>query len=206
MTEPSDDVDQQRFTALFDAHFGDIWRYARRRTESADAADDVTAQVFAVAWRRRNDLPTADARLWLFGVARNVVANERRSSTRLLRLRAKLAQQPLPVAGSDNGPAAAGSGSPVLSLAILNPLEREAVELRYWDELSVADIAVLLGCSPNAVSMRLHKARKKLAAQRSGKPPQVPRPGIGAKDLLADGHVGTVPTAGMADAGKDERR
>jgi RNA polymerase sigma-70 factor (ECF subfamily) len=40
--------------------------------------------------------------------------------------------------------------------------------MRAWDELPVQEMAVLLGCTPNAVSLRLHKARRRLAAALRG--------------------------------------
>lgn len=179
----ADPIDDQQFRALFDAHFADLWRFARRRCSSPEAADDVVAEVFAVAWRRRDDLPECQERLWLFGVARNVVSNERRSTDRRLRLRSKLAaarqtpqrEQPETEAAAERieGP-----------LAALSPTELEAVQLRYWDELAVADIATLLECTPNAVSMRLHSARRKL--ERA----------LDDKDPASDGHVPVEPNAG----------
>jgi hypothetical protein len=58
----------ESFQQLFADHFPDVWRFARRRTPSSEDADDVAAETFAVAWRRRHDLPEDEARPWLFGV------------------------------------------------------------------------------------------------------------------------------------------
>jgi RNA polymerase sigma-70 factor, ECF subfamily len=69
---------EDRFESLFRANYDDLLRFAVRRVGS-DAAADVVAEVFAVAWRRRDAVPDGAERLWLFGVAANVVANERRS-------------------------------------------------------------------------------------------------------------------------------
>lgn len=171
----TDDAD--RFRALFDAQFDDLWRFARRRTGSGPAADDIVAQVFAVAWRRRTDLPSSSERLWLFGVARRVLANERRSTVRRERLVAKLAAEPTghPAAQPSRGSAADVGDLGALDIEVpglddLTSEEREAVLLRYWDDLSVRDIADLVGCSANAVSLRLHRARRKLSASIDGKP------------------------------------
>ncbi len=76
---------EEQFRALFAANFHDVWSYARRRTGSASAADDVTAETFAVAWRRRDEIH-GEARLWLFGVARNLLSNQRREQLRRERL------------------------------------------------------------------------------------------------------------------------
>lgn len=87
-----DRSEAEQFRRLFDAHFDDLWRYARRRCASRADADDITAQVFAVAWRRRGEVPDTAARLWLFGVARYVVANHRRTAERQRQLHLRLVE------------------------------------------------------------------------------------------------------------------
>jgi RNA polymerase sigma-70 factor (ECF subfamily) len=171
--------DEERFRLLFDAHFADLWRFARRRCATATDADDVAAHVFATAWRRRHDLPAGDeARLWLFGIARRAVANQRRSDARRDRLGRRLA------AVRD----APDVGEPDLEVSALRAALRElsdddrtVVMMRCWDGLGVGEIASLLGCSPNAVSIRLHRARRRIAAR------------LAAKDPAVDGHVTTAP-------------
>lgn len=184
MADGADDT--ERFAALFDAHFDDLWRFARRRTSSGDIADDVTAQVFAVAWRRRDELPASAERLWLFGVARRVLANERRAATRRERLHRKLTSTDR----RDDG-ATPADGPSIPALDVLTGDEREAVQLRYWDELTVTEIATLLECTANTVSMRLHKARRKLLAETA------------TKDRGDHGHVAASPELRREDT--DER-
>ena len=70
----------QRFEEMFTEHYAAVRGYALRRT-SADAAQDAVAETFLVAWRRLDDVPP-DALPWLFGVARRVLANQRRSAAR----------------------------------------------------------------------------------------------------------------------------
>ncbi len=143
-------------------HFDDIWRYALRRVGSPEDADDVTAEVFANLWRRRHDCPSGDElRLWLFGVARNVVANQTRSANRRQRLDARLFSQP------DRHAAETDLQDDNLwhALAALPDADRDLLLMRAWDELPVADIAVLLGCTRTAASLRLRKARQRLAAE-----------------------------------------
>jgi RNA polymerase sigma-70 factor (ECF subfamily) len=175
--DPSDD---ELFRRLFDAHFDDLWRFARRRSPSAADADDITAQVFAVAWRRRDDLPGTGVRLWLFGVARHVLASHRRSNER---------QRQLQLCLIDNHPddqhdhEAPGLPRDELraALASLGDTDRDVVIMRCWDGLAITDIAVLLHCTPNAVSVRLHKARRKLIDR------------LHEKDSVTDGHVSVDP-------------
>lgn len=152
---------ESRYRLLFEEHFDDIWRFARRRCDSSHDADDVTAETFAVAWRRRDDVPTEEARLWLFGVVRRVLANHRRSAERQDKVCLRLAET------TDLNPSAdrpkESHGVMREALGALSADDRELLIMRAWDELSVGEIAVILGCSPNAVSLRLHKARRRLA-------------------------------------------
>ncbi|MGA9760961.1 MAG: sigma-70 family RNA polymerase sigma factor [Gaiellaceae bacterium] len=161
---------ESSYVALFDAHFADIWRFARRRCDSSHDADDVTAETFAVAWRRHDDVPVGEARLWLFGVARRVIANHQRTIDRQDNLRLRLAE----TAGRESPPDAAreSSGAVREALAALPPDDRELLIMRAWDELSVKEMAIVLGSSPNAVSLRLYKARRKLAHELKRKESQ----------------------------------
>ena len=161
-------VEDAGFRDLLDHHFADLWRFARRRVGSAEDADDVAAETFAVAWRRRGQVPEgSDARLWLFGVARNVVANHRRAESRRRRLHRRLA--------SVRDTAAVAPPEPPAGLreafAALSDAEREVMIMRHWDGLAVREIATLLECTPNAVSLRLHKAKQRLGALLAEKGP-----------------------------------
>jgi DNA-directed RNA polymerase specialized sigma24 family protein len=70
---------QQRFEAVNTAHYPSVLSYVRRRTASPDDAADAIAEIFATVWRRMGDVPAGDdIRLWLYGVARRVLANQRR--------------------------------------------------------------------------------------------------------------------------------
>lgn len=76
---------EARFEACFRTHYAEVLAYALRRLSERDAAEDVAAQTFGVAWRRLDVLP-ADPLPWLFGVARQVIRNESRSERRRARL------------------------------------------------------------------------------------------------------------------------
>jgi len=153
-------MDDDRFSDFYSAQFADVWRFARRRTETSDDADDVTAEAFAVAWRRRVDIPLDGERLWLFGVARQVLANHQRATRRRGRLHLRLVTTDAPSAAyedvEDTG------GGLWRALAALPPDDRELLLLRAWDRLGAGEIATLLGISAATVSSRLHKARRRL--------------------------------------------
>src|SRR5688500_397673 len=85
-------MDDEQFRRLFAEHLPAGWGFSRRRCAAADVADDVAAETFAIAWRRRDDLPAPDGvRLWLLATARRVLANQRRSDGRRDRLHQRVA-------------------------------------------------------------------------------------------------------------------
>jgi RNA polymerase sigma factor (sigma-70 family) len=80
-----------RFERLYAEHGRAVLAYAVRRAADAQDAADVVADTFLVAWRRLDDVPPAGAaRLWLYGVARHVLANQQRSERRRERLAERL--------------------------------------------------------------------------------------------------------------------
>lgn len=134
----------------------------RRLPAGADAAD-VAAEVFAVAWRRRDELPAEpETLLWLYGTARRVVANANRAAGRRDRLTGRLASLR---DSREHGILPEGHPGVLAALDRLGPNEREAIRLAVWEDLAVRDIARVLGCSPNAVSLRLARARKRLGRE-----------------------------------------
>ncbi len=154
-----DDLDRRRrVEMLFAEHAAAVRAYAGRRVPSA-AADDVVSDVFVVAWRRLDDVPD-DGLPWLLGCAQRIIANQRRSVRRQAALRERLSREPTgapgdhPVADSVLGDA----------LAALSKSDREVLMLTAWEGLEPARAAAVMGCSPRAFSMRLHRARRRLAA------------------------------------------
>ena len=132
-----------------------VQRYLRRRTDPA-SADDVLGDVLLVLWRRLDDVP-ADAPLpYAYGVARGCLANDRRSAARQDRVVARLAQQ----RPDDGEPALDGALDE--ALASLPEADRELLRLWAWEQLPPREIALVLGVSANAVSIRLHRAKEKL--------------------------------------------
>lgn len=155
-----------RFRELYDANYDDIWRYCLRRSDSAWSAEEALSETFAVAWKKLDSAPGgADARPWLFGIARNHLRNswrKRRTGARLVdRLR-----HTTPPAMPDDPAAVAVDGSDEIMEALqrLKPADREVLELAAWEELPHREIAGILDISENAVGIRLHRARQRFAA------------------------------------------
>jgi RNA polymerase sigma factor (sigma-70 family) len=159
--------DETWFERLFADTAAEITRYVLRRAGPADA-EDAVGEVFLVAWRRRQDVPDSpEDLLWLYGVARRVLANARRGRRRLDRLRARIAAEPLPPAAEPEDDRIAAVRA---ALGRLAPDDAEVLRLSTWEELSHREIAAVLGLSENAVALRASRARKKLGEMldRSG--------------------------------------
>jgi RNA polymerase sigma-70 factor, ECF subfamily len=154
--------DRTVFERLFAQHARDVMAYALRRADAA-TAEEVVAEVFAVAWRRWERVPEVEPVLWLYGVARRVLANERRAARRRAALSAALGT--LAHGRASDPPAAQLDSSFVAALAALRPADREVLMLTAWEGLDAAQAAVVLGCRPQAVHTRLHRARGRLAAE-----------------------------------------
>ena len=168
---------EQRFNELYEQHFRSVLAYCKRRIPISDAYEAAN-EVFAIAWRRLDDVPAGEAaRPWLFVVARRVVFRSRRSARRFRNLTGRAVS-------------AIGAGQPdpesvvvqraeydlVLEAATrLSRDDREVLNLAAWEGLPHREIAEVMGCSVAAVDQRLHRAKQRLckhfrALQRTGAP------------------------------------
>jgi len=177
---PREDERCARFRALFEENYDRILGYALRRLPHADALD-VVAETFTVAWRRLAQVPDGDgARLWLYGTARRVLANHQRAARRRARLHGRLAET-VPAVTTDPS-----RGTAAAAFARLRPAERDVLALVAWEGLDARELARVIGCSPNAARIRLHRARKRFAEE-------LDRESEAVKQRPVSGHVGVTP-------------
>jgi RNA polymerase sigma factor (sigma-70 family) len=158
----SSNPDRERLAAVFTDCAPRVLAYALRHCPSS-AAEEIVSETFLVAWRRVADLPE-DPLPWLLVVARNTIANQRRTTqrgARLLDVVAQLERLAAPAAGADR--AVIERSATVHALGTLTATEREALLLVAWDGLRPRDAATVAGCSPRAFEVRLHRARARLA-------------------------------------------
>jgi RNA polymerase sigma-70 factor, ECF subfamily len=155
---------RRRMEQLVDDHHVALLGYARRRTAQPADAADVVCDVMVVAWRRLEAIPPGDeARLWLYGVARNVLANHHRSASRRSRLGERLRAhlEHLTVPGADE--TSTDEHLPIRqALDRLRPADRELLTLTAWEGLTPAEIATVLDEDPGTIRVRLHRARTRL--------------------------------------------
>lgn len=149
---------EQEFEELYRSTVRDLVTYLRRRG-SPDPENDA-AEVYAVAWRRRADLPAALLRrAWLFGAAAKVLQAGHRRQTQEGRAAVELAQLPGDDSSSDD------TATAVMAAAMerLAPGDREVLRLVEWERLTPAELATALGIRPGTARVRLHRARQALA-------------------------------------------
>lgn len=152
---------RERFEALVPALVDPLRCYLARRTDP-DTAQDVLSDTLLVLWRRLDEVPADAALPWAFGVAKNCLSTAERSARRQGRVVGRISVVDPPRESTDAG----GARDDVLhdALARLREDEQELLRLWAWEQLTPAEIATVLGLTPNAVSIRLHRAKQKLAA------------------------------------------
>jgi RNA polymerase sigma factor (sigma-70 family) len=158
-----DQADRARFEVLYRNNVRHVLAYVLTRS-GRDNASDIVSSTFLVAWRRFDEVP-ADALPWLIGVARRVLADQRRAESRRRALGHRLAAAAL----TSNATVRDVAESLVLNSSIretlirLRPEDRDVVTLVAWQDFSTEQLATALGCSKALASLRLHRARRRFA-------------------------------------------
>lgn len=154
------------FSALVEGNESAIFSYALRRVPNRDDAVDVVSETFLVAWRKIDQVPKGDnARLWLFGVARNQVANLNRGELRRRRLSERIRQELITACSRPVHEPSQGPQLLLEALSKLDPDDREILTLLAWDELKPAEVAEVMGLRRTTTRSRIHRARKRLKEQ-----------------------------------------
>jgi RNA polymerase sigma factor (sigma-70 family) len=164
---------QEDFEAVFREHFAPVYRFIAQRVGKA-LAEDLAAEVFATAYRRRSvyQPERGSLRSWLYGIAANVVRGHWRDEQQLLELNARLTRdslRPLPAAqfadAADERVITAALAPRIAgALAALNRKQREVLLLYAWAGLSHEEIAAALGIARGTARSRLSRARASLRA------------------------------------------
>lgn len=161
--------DPEAFAGLYDRHAAPIHRYVSRRLGD-EAADDVVAETFLIAFRKRQryDLDRPDARPWLYGIAANVIGQHRRSEVRVLRAFARTGADPVTEGYADQVDEqlsiAATKQALAEVLADLAPGDRDVLLLIAWAGLSYTEVAAALEIPVGTVRSRLNRARREARA------------------------------------------
>jgi len=157
------------FALLFDRHGPAIHSYVARRL-GQDAADDITAEVFLIAFQRRQGYQSAhaNARPWLYGIATNLVGRRRRDEVRLFRAIARCGEnspaESLAEQVTNRVAAQAIRGRLAAALSRLSRAQRDVLLLRA-SGLSCQEIAAAISVPPGTVASRLARARRRVRAE-----------------------------------------
>ena len=158
---------EARFAEFYRQYFRQVYAFCLRRI-SPDRVDDAVADTFLVAWRRLTVVPEGGSALpWLYGVAHKVLSTQRRGRSRQEALKTKLAASgATPMTGVEDFVVTAEESVRVLeALSRLKPTDQEILKLSVWEELSYAEIAVVLDISHGAAKQRAYEARKNLTEE-----------------------------------------
>ncbi|MHB1064414.1 MAG: RNA polymerase sigma factor [Georgenia sp.] len=150
-----DEHDDAWFDTVFRAHATAVYRYLLRRAPTD--AEDLAADVWATAWRRRADVPEGAELPWLYRTAAFVLANHRRKHTAL-----PMAAVPTGSVGDDPADVVVADEEIRAALARLSARDRTVLLLHAWEGLSGAELAGVLGISRGGADAALSRARSRL--------------------------------------------
>jgi RNA polymerase sigma factor (sigma-70 family) len=176
----SEESRELRFRELYERHYATLLAYSLRRSVDPADAHDVVADTFLVLWRRLDEAPQTDEEipLWLYGVARRVLANRHRTQQRQERLAQRFADTVVEGESLEELASRRHDARRLLeALLELSEQDRELLMLAAWERLSTGELAQVIGCSENAAAIRLHRARKRLTE-------------VYKKENDATGHIG----------------
>lgn len=154
---------KQQFERLAAEIFEPLHRYLLRRAPRGEA-EDVLSETMLVVWRRLEAVPSSAPLPWCYAVARRTLSNHRRGATRRLKLVERISAEP-------ENPVDLGNASDIedpellAAFDLLSDDEKELFQLWAWEQLEPREIAEVLETTPNAVSLRLKRAKEKLAEE-----------------------------------------
>jgi RNA polymerase sigma-70 factor, ECF subfamily len=163
----------ERFAVLFDRHAPHIYRYLARRA-GRQAADDLVDETFLAAFAKRDryDLSHTDARPWLYGIATNLVGQQRRDEARQYKIKQAVTAEPEVPGHADRVAAdlTAQAARPLLAaaLAALPAGDRDVLLLIAWEQLTYQEVARALDIPVGTVRSRLNRARRKVRQVLAG--------------------------------------
>lgn len=155
---------EARFQELYRTHQHQVVAYFLRRTDRASARDGA-AETFLVLWRRIDDVPPGAELPWIYGIARRVLSNLRRSQRRYDALGRKVRRTDVDESLSPETVVVRRSEDEEMLSAIgnLRPEDQEVLLLAVWEELPHREIAAVFDTSPNAISQRMRRIKEQLA-------------------------------------------
>ena len=154
------------FGEAFDRHAPAILRYAQRRLDSQEAAQDVVSDTFTAAWRHWDRRPAPAVLLpWLYAIAGNAVRDQWRSAQRQRRLTRRLSALRTAGHSGDPGEGVVLGHSISQAFAALPEADREVLRLVAWEgQTDARMLGLALGLRPASARSRVLRARRRLRA------------------------------------------
>lgn len=155
-------MNEEQFIAAYDEHADAIFRFCYAQCGNRELAHDLTHESFIRVWKyAASGKRIEQARPFLYKTARNALIDHMRRAT-TVSLDA-MREEGFDITDGGPGPLQeAQTAEAVRLIGALEPAYREAVTLRYVDDLSPREIAQIVGDSENAVSVRIHRGVQKL--------------------------------------------
>jgi RNA polymerase sigma-70 factor (ECF subfamily) len=170
--------DHGAFDALYRKYVAQVYSFALYETRDPHAAEDLTEQVFLKAlhglprFREQGDADASTFRVWLFRIARNALSNERR---RVRRHPTSPLDDALAVSATDDPADEVATRDLVarawVAIERLPDDRRQALTLRFVEEMSAREIGLIMGRSEGAVRVLVHRALRTVAEQMGGSRP-----------------------------------
>lgn len=151
-------TNERELIALHAEHYRRVYRYIAYRISDRERAEELANDVFRIAWEKWPAEPPGIG--WLIATARNVLGNEYKGRRRREQLVDRLAEDARAKSASGNDHQQDYVAD---ILSRLKDRDREVLMLSYWDDLTIAELAETLACTPSAAAVRLHRARKAFA-------------------------------------------
>jgi RNA polymerase sigma factor (sigma-70 family) len=163
VTLPAERSAGEQFEALYQRTFPRVYAYVASMLRDRSAAEEVTAQAFERAYRKRSTYRSGrgSPEAWLFGIARHAALDE----LRRLKRRAPLEADPEDVsalAPEDHAEAVIRRETVRAAMADLEPRDRDLVALKFQAGLSNAEIGRVLAMTESNVGTKLHRTMEKL--------------------------------------------
>ena len=157
---PEGTRDRAWLEALYVSHRAQVLAYAVRRV-GPDAAEDVVSEVFTAAWRHRARVPVPPLP-WLYRTASNHVLHVWRGAGRRVRLSERVSGlADVQAVVEDPAEHLVSTDRALRLMERLSPRDAEVLRLAAWEQLDIPEIAYVLGCTPSAARVRLHRARRR---------------------------------------------
>jgi RNA polymerase sigma-70 factor, ECF subfamily len=153
------------FRSLFETHYTAMFRFAYRLTSAVDVAEDITQECFLRIIRSPGfDPKRGSLRQYLYGIVRNLVRQQRYANSREIHWDDEMEEDLQPALADRTDPMISMEIAEVVQAAIstLAPLQREAIVLFEFEELSLEEIAAIVGSDVGTIKSRLHRARERL--------------------------------------------